>query len=192
MKKNTLILLAFISIFLTMAPSMVRSQNKGAEAAKAIVKETNSNGYYYEEVISVENVTKEQMFERAKQWVLSNFKTGDVNSQFDDKNFNIYTSATIFYEKYKPKFDADLLNFKLNISFKDGKYKVRIEDFIIKSSAYNWTPPTPYNESDMFDKVAIGNKYRNWLIEQTNKMALSISSALQNAIKGNNKKDNDW
>lgn len=176
----------------TFAPSVVKSQNKEEPSLKTIVKETNSNNYYYEEVISVENVTKEEMFERAKQWVLSNFKTGDVNSQFDDKNFNIYTSATIFYEIYKPRWNADLLNFKLNISFKDDKYKVRIEDLIIKSGFYSLYPPTPYNKNDMFGKNAVTKKCRTWLIEQTNKMALSISSDLQNAIKGNNKKDNDW
>lgn len=175
-----------------MAPSVVRSQDKGAEPSNAIVKETNSNSYYYEEIINVENVTKEEMFERAKQWVLSNFKTGDVNSQFDDKNLNIYTSSTIFYEKYKSTWNADLLNFKLNISFKDGKYKVRIEDFIIKSNFYYADPPTPYDESTMFVKKVGGKKYKAWLIEQTNKMASSISTGLQNAVKGNNKKDNDW
>src|SRR5262245_11861074 len=94
----------FVALSLMMVSPMVQAKDKEEDVKSVLVKEENSDNYYYEGVVPVEGVTKEEMFKRAKEWVLSNFKTEDANTQFDDKELNIFSSTTVILGKENSAF----------------------------------------------------------------------------------------
>jgi hypothetical protein len=183
------VLLIVAALFFAMPDMQAKGDDE--EVKIVLVKEDNSDNYYYEGVVPVEGITKEEMFKRAKEWVLSNLKTEDNNAQFDEKEFSIYNTPTILV-KAAPKYKDDYVNFKLKLLFKDGKYKFRIDNLIVKSnfSIYATQAPVSYNDKKMFPGNGVG--YNRGLIENINIYFYSISSSLENAIKGNNVKKDDW
>lgn len=169
-----------------------QDKSKDEEVKIVLVKEDNSTNYYYEGVVPVEGVSKEEMYKRAKEWVLSTFKTEDNNAQFDEPNLSIFNTPTIILEKFKT-YPGDYMNFKLKLLFKDGKYKFRFDNVIIKSNLFTTDPPRPYNGdgTKMFPYLASG-KYNQGIIEKANRAFLSLSTELESAIKGTKTKKDDW
>lgn len=183
MKK--LFLLA-LSILLVNPILQAKDKEEKEEVKTVLVKSETSDEYYYEGVVPVDGISKEEMFKRAKNWVLSKFKTGDNNIQFDEQNMVIFNSPTIIIEKFRNN-PGDFLNFKLRLQFKEGKYKFRFDNLIVKSNIFFNDPPKPYNGIKMYP----GGKYNQWVIDQSNKALLSLALDLENIIKGNDK-DNNW
>ena len=177
-----------IAITLLFTTPIVKAQDKDEKVKMVLVKEENSDNYYYEGVVPVEGVTKEEMFKRAKAWVLSNFKTGDNNSQFDETNFEIYNSPTIIVKK-----GDNYVNFKIKLQFKDGKYKFRFDNLIVQP---HWaiTPPqepVPYNGVKLYGRY--GKKFNRFFIENINTAFVGMASSLETSIKGiSTKKDDNW
>ncbi|KAA5536707.1 DUF4468 domain-containing protein [Taibaiella lutea] len=177
-----------IATALFFATPNIKAQDKDEEVKTVLVSDDNATNYYYEGIVPVEGVTKEEMFKRAKQWVLSTFKTEDNSAGFDEKEFIIFNSPTIVLEKFKSA-PGDYVNFKIKLSFKDGKYKFRFDNLMVKSNNFPIDPPVAYNGTKMFP--GRGAKYNSSVIEKVNKSLLALSIDLENNIKGGAKKD-DW
>jgi hypothetical protein len=184
MKKVLLVALSL----LMMAPA-IQAKDKDKEEVKIVlVKDDNSDEYYYEGVVTVEGVTKEEMFKRAKEWVLTRLKTSDNNIQFNDKDFSIINNATIVIDSWTKGivfYSGGYTNFKITLLFKDGKYKFRFDGLMFLLNLQGAQP-----KSYSADLVP-GNKYNRHLIEENNKAFLNMSVELENKIKGSGSK-NDW
>jgi hypothetical protein len=180
------ILLVAMTLFFAI-PNM---DAKGKEEVKLVlVKEENSNSYYYEGVVPIDGITKEEMFKRAKEWVLSTFKTEDNNAQFDEPNMVMFTSSTLALKVYKAA-KTDFVNFKLKVLFKDGKYKFRVDNVMVKTNMFFGYPPAPYNDTKMF--VGAGAGYNRKLIEEINSALAGMVVGLENAVKNVDAKKEDW
>jgi hypothetical protein len=180
-----------IALSLLMITSVIYAQDKDQveEVKIVLVKEEGSDNYYYEGVVPVEGVSKEEMFKRAKEWVLSKFKTEDNNAQFDEQNLVILNSPTIVLEKYRGA-PGDFLYFKIKILFKDGKYKFRFDNLIVKSNTFPLEPPVSYNGVKMF--TGRGAKYNPGVIRNVNHALLGLSAELDSMIKETKTKKDDW
>lgn len=176
MKKVLLVALSLLMI----TPAM-QAKDKEEEVKIVIVKEDNSDNYYYEGIVPVEGVTKEEMFKRAKQWVLSNFKTGDNNAQFDEQDLSIFNSPTIVL-----KSEQAFLNFKISILFKEGKYKFRFDNLVITAQINGRNYTNPYGPK-RFGK----GFFKNVMIE-SNQVLSALTLDLDNVIKGIKTKKDDW
>jgi hypothetical protein len=184
MKKVLLVALSLLMV----APA-IQAKDKEDEVKIVLIKEENSDSYYYEGIVPVEGVSKEEMFKRAKVWVLSNFKTGDVNSRIDETNLTIFNSPTILVRPAKAHND-DYVNFKLNLFFKDGKYKFRFDNLIIKTNNDPYASPTPYKEGKIF-KGMWGNYNQN-LIASINISLFGLAVDLEKTIKGTKTSSDNW
>ena len=170
-----------VALSLLMITPVVQAKDKEEEVKVVLVKEDNSDNYYYEEVVPVESVTKEEMFKRAKDWVLSKLKTADNNIQFDEQNLSIYNSSVILLEN-----STDVMNFKISIYFKDGKYKFRIDNVIVGTQVSTGLYTKPYGPN-MFAKW-----YSKKVMKKCNAALYSLTADLENAIKGTGTKKDDW
>src|SRR5262249_21175282 len=123
----------YVALSLLAATPVLQAKEK-EEIKTVLVKDDASGEYYYEGVVPVEGVSKEEMFKRAKQWILSNLKSADNNIQFDDKEWVINNEASTLINSAQGfgwVISRGYTNFKLNIQFKDGRYKLRIDNVII-------------------------------------------------------------
>jgi hypothetical protein len=188
MKK--VLLIAMILFFAT--PNMQAKDNDDSVKI-VLVKEDNSDNYYYEGVVPVEGVTKEEMYKRAKDWVLANFKTGDNNSVFDEKELSIFNSPTIVLGKTKTT-SGDYLNFKIKLLFKDGRYKFRFDNLIVQSNANvigSLPPPSPYNGKGR-TFMMFNDKYNRAIVEQANKALFRLTNGLDTLIKSKESTKDNW
>ena len=176
-----------VALSLLMITPAIQAKDKEEEVKIVLIKEENSDNYYYEGGVPVEGVSKEEMFKRAKEWVLSNFKTGDNNIEFDEQNLSIFNSPTIILEKFKNN-AGDYLNFKIKLLFKEGKYKFRFDNLIVKSNVFFNDPPKPYNGGKMWP----GGRYNQSIIDNTNKTLAALATELENKIKGTAGKKDEW
>lgn len=181
------ILLIAVTLFFTM-PSM-QAQDEDGEVKIVLVKEENSDNYYYEGVVPVDGVTKEEMFRSAKDWVLSTVKTEDNNAKFDDQELSIFTTPTIVVKAINGR-NNDFVNFKLKLMFKDGKYKFRFDNLIVKSNVFLNSPPTAYNGVKMVPGG--GARYNRRLINVINQTLFDMAASLEKTIKGTGVKKDDW
>lgn len=173
-----------LAVLLLVAASQMQAKGDKEEVKIVLVKEENSDNYYYEGVVPVEGISKEEMFKRAKEWVLSNLKTGDNNAQFNEQELVIYNNPTI---SVKVKgFPDGYANFKIKISFKDGRYKFIFDNVIV---IYD-SKTKPYTDADVMF-YGYGRTSQK-LVKGINQSFAQISADLENAIKGNTAKKDDW
>src|ERR1700722_20020340 len=129
MKQITSMLLAAITIsVLASRPAMAQDQKD----PPVTLTKTDGSGFTFEKIIDLPGVSKEQAYDRVKQWVLNNFKTIDNNTSIEDKGKdNINTSTTMILDKRKWWTDPPLVSFKISISFKENKIKINASQFLI-------------------------------------------------------------
>lgn len=181
MKHIQKVLLIAMTLFFAAHIVKAQVQDKDAEVKTVIIKEENSDSYYYEDIVPVNNITKEEMFGRAKAWVLSTLKTVDNNVQFDEKEMSIYNSSTVLLKNAN-----EYLNFKISILFKDGKYKFRFDNLIVSIPSSVGLFTKPYGPN-MFAKG-----YSKKKMKECNEILYSLSTNLENTIKGTGTKKSDW
>lgn len=192
MKKILLLAIAL----LTITPALIaKDKDKDEEVKIVLTKDESSGEYIYEDVITVENVAKEEMFKRAKQWILSNLKTSDNNIQFDEKELSIINDANLIIKQgggYSSFIASGITNLKVTLFFKDGRYKIRFDNVIVHIERGNGYPTviTPYT-SLMAERNSKGKTH---VINETNIQLGAIISKLEAAIKNsdNATKKNDW
>lgn len=132
-----------------------------------------ANGWEYEKIVAIPDVAKKDLYERAKVWVVSNVKSVDVNTLYDDKNQElIVTTPSLAIPNLKYRhFTDQALTYKLQLAFKDGKVKVNASGltyFGISNSqkVYNMPVetlemkgfvPSPYKQiQEHFDAAFLG------------------------------------
>ena len=131
------------------------------------------NGWEYEKIIAAPDVAKKDLYDRAKVWVVSNVKSVDVNTLYDDKNQEmIITTASLAIPNLKYSHLTDqALTFKLHLAFKDGKVKVtasgltyfgisssrKVYDMPVETLELKGFVPSPYKQiQEHFDAAFLG------------------------------------
>ncbi len=92
----------------------------------------------YSKVIQVENLSKSQIFDKAKLWVVSTLKSGDnmVELSGDNSNQIVGTGNVVLEGIEMPghmksyKATDTQLNFKFIVACKDGRFRYQINNFL--------------------------------------------------------------
>lgn len=183
MKKILLVVLSLLSV----SPAL---QAKDDDYKVVVTKNETSGNYAYEEVINVEGIAKEEMFKRAKSWVIANLKTDDNNIRFDETNMNIINTATIVLKAahgFNWALTHALVNFKLNIQFKDGRYKFVFDNIVVQAAYADGVV-----ETLNYDQVQRNNKPAKHLRQEVNEKLLAIATQLEYAIKNGSAVKDNW
>lgn len=110
MKKSLLLLLLLISFL-----------SKAQESLK------------FTDVVTVENTSQKQLFERSKIWLTKTFKSAKDVIQTSDADAGLIIGKALFSFTPKSFMGSEaakgLINYTIAIYSKDGKYKYVIEDF---------------------------------------------------------------
>lgn len=163
-----------------------------------ILKKDEATGdYYYEEVVTTDGLKQDELFKRAKAWILANMKTADNNITFDEKNFSAVNTGAMNVKK-KNFFGAHPIqdgafDFKFHIWCKDGRYKIRIDNimFYLLINLGNGMGRKTLTYQEAMDH----NKYDKHLKNESNtKLNTFISVFKQDMAKSPSevKQNNDW
>ena len=168
----------FIVMALWFVTPTLMAQDKDT---KEVVKKNETTGEYsYEDVVLVENVTKGVMFERAKKWIISNIVTGDNNIKFDSVTSDIVTSSSIILKTgsgFTFGITSGYINFKLNIQFKDGRYKFVFNGISVHAVFDEGTVKTL-----AYDQILKDRGSAKFIRKDVNEKLQAISTQLENTI----------
>lgn len=184
MKK--ILFIAFVAIsFVT--PKMYA---KDDDYKVVVAKNEASGSYSYESVVPVENVKKEEMFARAKKWIITNLKTADNNIQFDTTDLSITNSSTLILKSgrgFNWAITSGLMNFKLNLMFKDGRYK-----FVFDNIAVQIAYSDGVVETLNYDQVQRNNGPSKFIRKGVNEKLSGIEMQLETAVKNGGAAKDNW
>lgn len=195
-KTNKLLIMKkyLLSVLLLAIISMPAFAEKDEKPRLTFKTEEVGGDAYYEEVVQAGDLSQEVLYKRAKDWVIANFKTGDNNINFDDKEFTITNSAAM---KVEPKsffthaiFDG-LMDFKFHVWVKDGKYKFRIDNisYLLLEGNENSKQTQRGSYSELKD-----NKYSRYLKGIAEEKLYGLAYVFKDAMKNEAKvqKKEDW
>jgi len=115
----------FILVLLVFAVKFNFAQNTKNTKPPLTLYTTESGSFIFDTIINFTGVSKQDLYKRAKNWVISTIRTSDNTVVFDDKDSSeIRTDATILLTGY------GYVNFKMSIYLKDNKSKIVYESFI--------------------------------------------------------------
>jgi hypothetical protein len=185
MKKIVLIMLMFIGMI-----NLTVAQNKLLEILPINQKSIVS----YTEVINIDSTNKEILYNRAKRWVVDNYKSGKDVIQLDDKeNFEIIGKG-FHSETWQVTFyafqDINIWH-TIKIITKDNKYKYEITDFRV----VYYVKSTQYTSSSNIDlPLEEWNKNRD---KNNQRIYLKIDENIKLMIKSlkeamNTNVNNEW
>jgi hypothetical protein len=133
--------------------------------------------YSYEKVFDAPGKTKEQIFDAMKAWVIKNIKPNQIQTYFDDSNKNIITS--------NPSFNcsvSSIIDFKLNIEIKEGKYK-------LSANAFTWHNFAGISKNfGDYSQLAVAKKDQVKIMADVDKGFEAIVNSLQKSLNSNS----DW
>ncbi len=170
---------------------------KEKEEFKEIVTKDEATGeYYYEAVVPVEGIAKEEMFKRAKTWVLSNLKTSDNNINADEKDLSIINTASVVLDQTKGwgwAITSGNIDFKLNVLFKDGRYKVRFDNIVINAMYVTGAGTSLQTISYTQYAKQRENKAARKFKQMVNEKMLAVAGGLEQAVRnGDSSSKKDW
>jgi hypothetical protein len=177
-----------LALTLMMVTPAIQAKDK-EEDYKTVVAKTEDGNYQYEQVVTVEGVNKEEMFKRAKSWIIANLKTEDNNIRFDEADMSISNTATVIMKAasgFNWAITHGLVNFKLNLMFKDGRYKFAFDNIAVQAAYADGIV-----ETLNYEQVQRNNKPAKHICKEVNEKLLQIATQLEKAIKtGSTAKDN--
>ncbi len=181
-------LLPLILLLLTATTNIYAGKNDN-ETKNVVVKDETTGDYSYKDVVKVENVTKEEMYAKAKKFILANFKNGDNNNQFDEANLSIINTSTVLLDGaagFNWTINNAQVNFKINLEFKDERYRFVINNIIV------YVEERGARETLTYGKISPKNKPGKHIITQVNEKLLGVTNQLEKAIKSEKTKDSNW
>ncbi|OJV54149.1 MAG: hypothetical protein BGO31_12395 [Bacteroidetes bacterium 43-16] len=187
MKKILLIWMAMLLLIVKVLAQ------KGEQDSRPLIQKDESGQYTYQNVVTIDGVSKEVLFKRAENYIKTSFKTTDNNIQFDQESAYILNTGTIvlpaqpkssFFQYQKAAYD-----FKIELWFKEGKYKVVVSNIMIYVQwDYNWTETKSFQEYSESTK----KKYKR-LAEEVSNSIMKVLNDLETASRQDkHTKDEEW
>ena len=178
--------LLFTCICLTAMPAL----SKGKDNYRVVVTQQSGGGYAFDSVVTAEGQSKEQMYQRAKEWVIAHFKTDDNNVSYNAESSSITTTSTIVLKTgsgFNWSITHCICNFKLNIQFKDGRYRFVFDNIIVQAAYADGIV-----ETLNYDDVQKNNAPAKHIRREVNEKLAAIADQLAQAVQGGNSDNNDW
>ncbi len=204
MKTVLCVILTCFYSFIALGQS--KDKKKEVEIIEVLIDKEGNGNYKCDSIFQVSNITKEEMYSRARKWVIANLKTNDNNVEFNEVELSITTTPTILIPSYNVSFSGEitrgLANFKLNLQFKDNRYRITVDNVSMhleygrpirapRVSSYN-----DFMATDGKKAKEGGGKPRYALdiytIKEINKQIEALNLALYEAITNEKGKNDDW
>lgn len=181
-------LLALVTVFISAATLYAQD-----EQSLTFKKDEVSGDSYYEEVVTAPNLKADELFKRAKTWILANMKTDDNNITFDEKEMTIVNAAAMKVDQknfFTYAILDGIMDFKYHVWCKDGKYKLRVDNIgyhlLLGSGNDKTTKTESYNELK-------DNKYSRHLKSQAEEKLWGLVTVFKKAMESEAKQDKkDW
>lgn len=154
----------------------------------------------YDEVIELEGVSKDDLFNRGNHWMINVFKDPNKVIQLKDKEGGqIIGKGNFSYKQSKNGWGASIqtegvVNFTVKLFFKEGRYRYILTDFTHDA---NWPFGLVTDASDCGCKFPLANKKWKWNIwndlkEQINAKVETIVNSLESSMKKKTGVDDEW
>lgn len=154
----------------------------------------------FTDVVQADGMTKEQIYEKAKMWIVSTLKSGDNMVELDGTNSSkIVGTGNLIIPKVEINekmnyhvFRNYVLNFKFIVFCKDNKYKYSVENFHLTFNNVNSTFTTGLEkviETGHFGKkkqVLFESAVKETAKEYIDKLIQELKSYM------NKKSEDDW
>lgn len=151
-------------------------------ASQDLLPKNGDGKIVYENVISIDGVTKDQLYKRALEWFLFNFNSEtnviDIRDQEAGKLIARGADASIEYFSRNP-----IIRFTIQVLVKDGKYRYIISE-LTYTDDLNATFPL-----ETFPSSWVGKKKLHERVDE--KMKQKIVS-LNKAMSSKTKSEEDW
>mgnify|MGYP003575733127 CR=1 FL=1 len=98
-----------------------------SQDSKILIKDENGI-YTYQKVFDITGKNKEELFFSIKNWIVKNIKTQSNTNFFDEEKKEIISTNPMFIVASAGVGGA-MVEFKMNIDVKDGKYRLSATDF---------------------------------------------------------------
>lgn len=125
----------------------------------------NGDNFEYTDVVQVEGVSKKQLFDRAKMWLATYYRSSsDVLQIVDEENSQLVGKALIEYHSSVFKGSEatkGYIRYKISIFFKDGRYKYSFSNFIHEGNPFNDGPEISFGLITNDEKCPI--EFNNFL-----------------------------
>ena len=151
-----------------------------AQLESQILKLNENKNYYFDSVYVIKDQQKNEIYSRLKEFIIRNSKGQNVSNFFDDENKNTISANPNFV--INSVYGA--IDFKLNISIKDGKYRIQATSFILN---YNSGASLPFGH---YDGIYCPKKTQKKVLEEFEGLFQSYLNQMEKAAK--EVKKNDW
>lgn len=152
------------------------------------------------ETVEVDSLSKSELYQNAKKWILSRFMTSDNIVEFDDENNEtINVTGHILMDKLKfmqgamgyfVKTSGNTITFKLRIDFKEGKFRYTFSNMIYSFDQIGG-PNEGYVQNPLYEITDLPkNKIAQVNAEADEKLS-EVISELKEKISYNTTND-DW
>lgn len=172
-------------------------EQKDKDAPLALPFDSETHQVAYTGVIDVPGATKNELYARGKVWFANAFKSAQNVIQADDKDAGLLVGKgwTQTYITIVLTPASEKLWYTVKLSFKDGKYRYVITDFMFESeySKYNTHPAPhaaePYVTPTKKDGTPtnLARKWGSALDASAQKTVASIQAGMSKAAAGS-----DW
>lgn len=97
-----------------------------------VLKKDAEGVWVYEKVVEVPDVSREDIYKKLSSYIISTVKTGDKHTLIDDAKMEMLVSTPTLALKSKDLkgIGEQILNFKITVHFKEGKYKINATSFV--------------------------------------------------------------
>lgn len=153
----------FITIFILVAPKFAESQQ--------LPIDQKTNLFRYQEVVTIDSVSSDELYSRAKAWIATFYKSANDVIQLDDQNTGRLIVKGNFGIIYY--MSNAWVNHTLTIEMKDGRYRYILTDFIFDNG--QWSAPIE-------DKKKFFGQ-RKKLYNQVSKQAEASIAEMKEAMK---------
>lgn len=171
----------------------------------------------YEGVITLDSLSKDELYKRGREWMLRTLKSGDAQVSLSDDDKNSLTGTGNILLENEPGvfcYTTDRgVNFKISVFFKDGRVKYLIEHVVFyetlvctSNGSTRRTPQTysfeQYYQASDEERIKFEKKkkkpsarYENWVkdLRDINNSMLKLVDGLNKSLSQKSQIDkDDW
>ncbi len=187
----------FLSYLLLPLLFLTTGQLNAQETKPILVKDNETGAFYYEEVVSAEGITKEELLKRAKTWIIANMKTEDNNIIFNEADFSAVNTGVIKVDRknfFTSILETGAFDFKFHIWCKDDRYKIRIDNIMFYLLYASGSPVRTTRENYSYEELK-DNKHGKYLKQHSNEKLSQFIASFKKAMGHSDeetKAKNDW
>jgi cytochrome c biogenesis protein ResB len=119
--------------------------------------------FIIEEVVAADGVSKAELYKRANDWITEYYTSGQkkIYERDPDQNFlKLKNRISVYRQEKKERVNDGLIEYHIDIYFKDGKYKYTFSNFRMVADA-NSQPIEKWMDGNYYKPEIAKAKYTN-------------------------------